>query len=195
MNLTENEARSRVMKGAHMILEGLEKKTFDVIEDDPHMKNTPIRFANMLIECTTPPDFNFTTFPNEEQVDEMVIVQDIPFYSFCQHHIVPFFGKAHVAYIPGSRVAGLSKFARCVQATARGLWVQEHLGVAIADAMCEHLADPVGVAVILKAEHLCMAMRGVRTPGTVTTTSVMRGAFADHSKQARSEFLSIVGDR
>jgi GTP cyclohydrolase I len=158
-----------------------------------HMQDTPKRMAKMLWEMTHPEPFNFTTFPNENNVDEMVVVQDIPFYSLCQHHIVPFFGKAHVAYIPGSRVAGLSKFARCVQTTARGLWVQEHLGTAIADAMCEHLADPVGVAVVLKAEHLCMAMRGVRTPGTVTTTSVMRGAFADHHKQARAEFLSLIG--
>lgn len=162
------------------------------IEENEHTADTPMRFAKMLWDLTHPEPFNFTTFLNDNKVDEMVVVKDIPFYSLCQHHIVPFFGKAHIGYIPGSRIAGLSKFARVVRTTARGLWVQELLGVAIADTLEGGLKDPIGLAVVLEAEHLCMAMRGVQVANSCTTTSVMRGAFADHSRQARSEFFSLI---
>jgi GTP cyclohydrolase I len=160
--------------------------------DNEHMAKTPERWATLLWELTHPDPVAFTTFDNTDKVDEMVVIKDISFYTLCAHHIIPFFGKAHIGYIPGSKIAGLSKFARVVRQAARGLWVQEHLGVAIADTLTAGLVDPVGVAVVLEAEHLCMAMRGVQVQNARTTTSVMRGAFLDPNKQARAEFLALI---
>jgi len=154
------------------------------------MERTPERFAKMLIELTTPDTFEFTTFPSD--VDEIVLVRDIPFVSLCAHHIVPFVGVAHIAYIPQGKVGGLSKFARLVQAISKGLWNQEALTQTITAHLEDHL-QPVGSAVIMSAEHLCMTIRGVQTPGTRTTTSSMRGAFADHDRMARSELFSLLG--
>ncbi len=167
-------------------------EALDVGLDTEHTKDTPERYARMLWELTHPPKFEFTTFPNEPAVDEMVVLNDIPFFSLCQHHVIPFFGVAHVGYIPGSRLAGLSKFARAVQSVSKGLWVQELLNSAIADAIENALVDPLGVAVVLSAEHLCMSMRGVQVPGVRTTTSVLRGAFADHKRLARQEFFNHI---
>lgn len=158
-----------------------------------HMKKTALRFVSMMKELTTPdPTFEFTTF--ESKSDEMVVLSPIPFYTLCAHHVVPFFGEAHVAYIPDRKIAGLSKFARLVKQTAKGLWVQENLTQRVADRMTEYLA-PLGVGVIMQAEHLCMAMRGVKQPGVVTTTSAMQGVFSDHSRTAKAEFLSIINLR
>jgi GTP cyclohydrolase I len=145
----------------------------------------------MLQELTAKDDFVFTVFDNENDVDEMIIIQDIPFYTLCAHHLVPFFGKAHVAYIPSDCIAGLSKFARAIRYMARGLWVQEQLTDAIAIYLEDHLR-PRGLAVVLGAEHFCMSMRGAQVPGTRTTTSAMRGVFLDSSKGARSEFLNLI---
>jgi GTP cyclohydrolase I len=145
----------------------------------------------MLREMTTPEEYKFTTFENTEHIDEMVVVQDMPFYALCNHHVVPFFGMAHVAYVPERRIAGLSKFARAVKNISKGLWVQENLTVAIADFLEEKLA-PRGIAVVMKGEHLCMAMRGVGMPGALTTTSCMRGVFADHNRTAKAEFMSML---
>ncbi len=122
--------------------------------------------------------------------DEMVIVSDIEFYSLCAPHLLPFFGKAHVAYIPKGKVIGLSKVARLVDVFARRLQVQERMTREVADAIVEAIA-PQGVAVILEAQHLCMMMRGVEKQGSMTTTSAMLGAFRD-SPQTRNEFLSLV---
>jgi GTP cyclohydrolase I len=122
----------------------------------------------------------------------MVIVRDIPFVTLCAHHLVPFMGHAHVAYVPGSKLAGLSKFKRLVNYYSKGCWNQETLTQEIATALEEHLVDPVGVAVIMTAEHLCMTIRGAQSPGTTTTTSCMRGCFADHAKKARQEFLYLL---
>jgi GTP cyclohydrolase IA len=158
---------------------------------DEHTKDTPRRFSLMLKELTTPEVVNFTTFSNNG-IDEMIVVQDIPFYSLCAHHIIPFFGLAHVAYVPNAHLAGLSKFARIVRSYAKGLWVQEELNSRIAHFLDDKLS-PMGMAVIMEAEHLCMTMRGVQVPGTKTITSCMLGVFADHSRQARSEFLSLIG--
>jgi GTP cyclohydrolase I len=159
-----------------------------------HGHDTPKRFVKMLQDCTdrTKEDFSFTTFSNTEGVDEMIIMQNIPFYTFCNHHVVPFFGRAHVAYVPDDLVVGLSKLGRTVKYFAKGLWVQEHLTVEIANFLEDKL-QPKGVAVIMEAEHLCMTMRGVEMPGTVTTTSCMRGVFSDHSRTAKAEFLSRIG--
>ena len=122
--------------------------------------------------------------------DEMVIVRDIEFYSLCEHHMLPFFGKAHVAYIPQGKVIGLSKVARLVDVFARRLQVQERMTRQIAESIVDAIA-PQGVGVILEAQHLCMMMRGVEKQGSMTTTSAMLGAFKDQP-QTRSEFLSLV---
>lgn len=160
--------------------------------DFPHLKRTPERFVQLLREMTTQEeDFNFTTFDNAEHIDEMVVIQDIPFYSLCAHHVVPFSGIVHIAYIPDNYIAGLSKFARAVKFWSKGLWVQEELTVTIADYLEEKLT-PLGVAVVVKANHLCIEMRGVQTPGTLTTTSAMRGYFGEHDRTAKQEFLSMI---
>ena len=122
--------------------------------------------------------------------DEMVIVRDIEFYSLCEHHMLPFFGKAHVAYVPKGKVIGLSKVARLVDVFARRLQVQERLTRQVADAIVEAIA-PQGVAVIMEAQHLCMMMRGVEKQHSITTTSAMLGAFRN-SPQTRNEFLSLI---
>jgi GTP cyclohydrolase I len=151
---------------------------------------TPKRFVQMLQELAMPKEFEFTTFETEN--DEMVIVQDIPFVSLCAHHIAPFMGKAHIAYVPNKVVAGLSKFVRATEYMSKGLWSQEELNVSLANYLTDHL-EPKGLAVIMQAEHTCMTIRGVRTHGSLTTTSTMLGCFADHNKLARQEFLSIIG--
>lgn len=123
--------------------------------------------------------------------DEIVAVSNIPFYSLCEHHLLPFHGYAHVAYLPAERILGLSKFARLVNVHARRLQLQERLSADIARAL-DHALAPRGVAVVLQAEHLCMSMRGVQTPGTQTTTSVMLGRFRE-SDAARAEVLGLLG--
>jgi GTP cyclohydrolase I len=126
----------------------------------------------------------------EVEYDEMVIVKDIEFFSMCEHHLLPFFGKAHIAYVPNGRVIGLSKIPRVVDVFARRLQVQERLTMEIADAIAEAI-DPQGVAVILEAQHLCMMMRGVEKQHSDTVTSAMRGVFKTQL-QTRNEFLSLV---
>jgi GTP cyclohydrolase I len=129
----------------------------------------------------------------EEGHDEMVMIRDIPMASICEHHLVPFVGKAHVAYIPNEqgRITGLSKLARLVDGMARRPQVQERLTTQIADAMVERL-EPQGVLVVIEAEHLCMTMRGVRKPGAVTVTSAVRGSFRD-SMSTRMEAMNLLG--
>lgn len=159
--------------------------------ENSHHADTPRRYLKMLKELTEAEEFNFTTFDNELGLDEMIIIRDIPFYTLCAHHLIPFHGEAHIAYIPELNIAGLSKFARAVRFMAKGLWVQEHLTDAIANFIESHL-DPKGLAVVLEAEHLCISMRGAQVPGTRTTTSSMRGVFLDPSRKARDEFLSLI---
>ncbi len=124
------------------------------------------------------------------EYDEMVIVRDIEFYSLCEHHMLPFFGRAHVAYIPNGKVIGLSKVARLVDVFARRLQVQERLTRQVADAIVEAI-EPKGVAVTMEAQHLCMMMRGVEKQSSMTTTSAMLGAFRT-STRTRNEFLSLI---
>ena len=166
----------------------LEKTTG--LKNDVHGENTPKRFAAMLRELTTPQDFEFTTFPAEDQ--DMIVMHDIPFVSVCNHHVIPFVGKAWIGYIPNQKIVGLSKLARCVQYYAKNLQVQERLTRQIAEYLMENL-DPLGVAVVLEAEHFCMTIRGVQTPGTITTTSKMTGVFEDHDRTAKAEFMAIIG--
>jgi GTP cyclohydrolase IA len=161
--------------------------------DDEHTRDTPRRVAAAYAEMLTPRAFNLTTFPNEEGYDELVVARDIPFHSLCQHHMLPFKGVAHVGYLPGDRILGLSKLARVVELFARGLQVQERLTKQVADWLQDHL-DPKGVGVVLEAEHLCMSLRGVRADGSRTVTSSLHGLLrSDH--RSRAEFFSLTGVR
>jgi GTP cyclohydrolase IA len=159
--------------------------------DSEHVRDTPRRVAGAYAELLTPRPFNATTFPNDEGYDELVIVGEIPFHSLCAHHLLPFQGKAHVAYLPGERLIGLSKLARVVELYSRRLQLQERLATEVADWLEEHL-QPRGVGVVLEAEHLCMSLRGVQTTGSRTTTSALRGALKDDAR-TRQEFLSLIG--
>ena len=125
----------------------------------------------------------------EEDYRQMVVVKDIPFYSLCEHHLLPFFGKAHVAYIPNGKITGLSKIARVVDVFARRLQVQERMTTQIKDCIQQTL-NPLGVMVVIKAEHLCMQMRGVQKPHAVTTTSDFTGAF--NRAETREEFMNLI---
>jgi GTP cyclohydrolase I len=158
-----------------------------------HRAETPKRFVAMLTEMMTVTDYDerFKVFPNEQGIDQMVCLAPIPFYTMCAHHVVPFFGHAYIAYVPNKSIAGLSKFARTVKGISKGLWVQEDLTDEVAGYLEEKL-EPKGVAVVMRAEHLCMAMRGVAQPGVITTTSSMKGVFGDHSRTAKAEFLQWV---
>lgn len=129
----------------------------------------------------------------EENHEEMVVVRDIPFFSMCEHHLLPFYGVFHVGYIPRGRVVGISKLARVVDAFARRLQLQERLTSQIADTLMEEL-EPAGVAVVGSAEHLCMTMRGVKKPGTKVVTSANRGVFREH-EATRLEFFATLGDQ
>lgn len=127
---------------------------------------------------------------DEEDHHELVIVDNIPFYSMCEHHFVPFFGRAHIGYIPDGRVVGISKLARVLEAYARRPQIQERLTSQIADDIMEVL-EPQGCAVVIEAEHMCMTMRGAKKPGTVTKTSAMRGSFMKH--ELKQEFMMLIG--
>jgi GTP cyclohydrolase I len=157
----------------------------------PQETRTAARFVQTLQELTTPDDYwEFTTFDNDGY-DEMVTVGDIPFVSLCRHHILPFEGYAYLAYIPNKLQAGLSKLPRTVQYYAKSLQTQERLTSQIATYL-EHKLDPLGVAVVLRAKHSCMSIRGVQSANALTTTADVRGVFADHSRTAKSEFLTWV---
>lgn len=163
--------------------------------DRPGLQDTPARVARAYAETFAglwqdPYDILATTF--DENHDELVLVKDIAMYSTCEHHLVPFHGVAHVGYIPGAdgRVTGLSKVARLVEVYARRPQVQERLTRQIADAL-DDVLKPQGVIVVIQAEHLCMAMRGIRKPGTTTVTSAVRGIFRDNAA-TRSEAMSLV---
>ena len=161
--------------------------------DDPDregLRDTPRRVAKAYAELLTPKPFNLTTFPNEEGYDELVLARDIPFHSLCMHHMLPFHGVAHVAYLPGERIIGLSKLARVVELFARDLQVQERLTRQVADWLQEHL-DPKGVGVVIEAEHLCMSLRGVQKPGSRTVTSALHGLVREDPR-TRQEFLALT---
>jgi GTP cyclohydrolase IA len=158
-------------------------------EPDHHRADTPTRYVKALREMADKEEFKFTTFPAKS--DDMVTQGPIPFFTLCAHHVVPFYGRAWVAYVPDGKIVGLSKLTRLVQQCAKGLHVQEELTPEIADEL-EGRLEPRGVAVVIEAEHLCMAMRGVKQPGVFTNTAVMRGVFGDHERTAKAEFLSWV---
>jgi GTP cyclohydrolase I len=161
-----------------------------VDRSQPGLAGTPARVAAMLAELLTPRPFEATTFPNDAGYDELVVVGDIRFTSLCEHHLLPFRGVAHVGYLPGERILGLSKFARLVEAVARRPQVQERLTAQIADWIRDHLG-PRGVGVVVEAEHLCMSIRGIRAEGARTVTSTMYGLLRERPA-ARQEFLQLV---
>ncbi|MED4163007.1 GTP cyclohydrolase I FolE [Halalkalibacterium halodurans] len=169
----------------------------EAIGEDPAregLEDTPKRVAKMYEEVfaglNQDPKEHFATIFGEDH-EELVLVKDIPFFSMCEHHLVPFFGKAHVGYIPkGGKVTGLSKLARAVEAVARRPQLQERITSTVADALVETL-EPHGVIVVVEAEHMCMTMRGVKKPGATTVTSAVRGTFANDAA-ARAEVLSLI---
>jgi GTP cyclohydrolase I len=160
---------------------------------DEHTRDTPRRVVSAFTEMLTPRSFNLTTFPNDEGYDELVLARDIPFHSLCQHHMLPFKGVAHVGYLPGERILGLSKLARVVELFARDLQVQERLTKQVADWLQSALA-PKGVGVVLEAEHLCMSLRGVQASGSRTITSALHGVLRS-DQRSRAEFFSLAGVR
>ena len=158
---------------------------------DESLSETPRRMARMYAELMTPAPFTPTTFPNDGGYDELVVATQIPFHSLCEHHLLPFVGLAHVGYLPGERIIGLSKLARVVDHFARGLQVQERLTTLVARWLDDHL-EPKGVGVVVEAEHMCMSLRGVQKPGARTVTSALHGLVRDDLR-TRQEFLSLTG--
>lgn len=153
------------------------------------LKETPARYLKFLHEFCSYDEPKYTTFESESY-DQMIVQTDIPFYSLCEHHVVPFFGVAAVAYLPNKKIVGLSKIARTVEYYSRNLQNQERITTQVAERLSEELS-PFGVGVILKARHMCMEMRGVKKPGTFTTTSALLGVMRS-DENARQEFLSFV---
>lgn len=167
--------------------------SFGADVDDESLGGTPARVARAYAELLQPRPFSLTTFPNDEGYDELVLTRDIPFQSLCEHHLMPFVGVAHVGYLPGDRILGLSKLARVVEHFARRLQVQERLTSQVAGWLDEHL-QPKGVGVVLEAEHQCMSLRGVRASGARTVTSALHG-LVRHDPATRAEFLALAGAR
>lgn len=175
---------------------GVERAATDLLRalgrdpDSPHLAETPRRVAAAYAELLTPREFDLTTFPNDEGYDELVLARGIPVHSLCEHHLLPFHGVAHVAYLPADRILGLSKLARVVELFARDLQVQERLTQQVADWLQRHL-EPKGVGVVIEAEHMCMSMRGVQASGTVTLTSALHGLLREDPR-SRQEFFDLA---
>ena len=177
---------AKIEEGVRLILEGVGEDP-----NRPGLLDTPARVARMYEEILA----GMSQDPAElfdEGHQEMVIVHDIPVYSICEHHLVPFYGVAHVAYIPNQsgRVCGISKLARLVDLYARRAQVQERLTSQVADALVEHM-EPIGAMVVMECEHMCMTMRGVKKPGSKTTTSAVRGTFQS-SDRTRAEAMRLI---
>ena len=181
--------RKKIEKGVRLILEGIGEDT-----DRPGIKETPRRIAKLYEEIFlglhTPTDEILTPIEGESH-DEMVLLKDIPFYSICEHHLLPFIGKAHVAYIPSKgKIVGLSSLANAVEIFAKRPQVQERLTTQLADLIMKKL-KPRGAMVIIDAEHLCLSMRGIKKPGARTVTSAVRGIFRTKTS-TRSELLDLI---
>jgi GTP cyclohydrolase I len=161
--------------------------------DSESLRGTPARMADAYAEMFSPRAFDLTTFPNDDGYDELVLVRSIPVQSVCEHHLLPFIGVAHVGYLPGARVLGLSKVARVVEMFARRPQVQERLTTQIADWLQDNL-EPRGVGVVIEAEHMCMTMRGVRAAGARTMTSAVQGLLREDAR-SRAEFFALAVGR
>ncbi|MEV4296846.1 GTP cyclohydrolase I FolE [Microbispora rosea] len=164
-----------------------------VSTDSESLRETPARMAKAYAELFTPRPFDLTTFPNEEGYDELVLARSIPVRSVCEHHLLPFAGVAHVGYLPGDRILGLSKLARVVEHFARRPQVQERLTKQVADWLADRLR-PAGVGVVIEAEHTCMTLRGVRAVGSTTVTSTLLGILREDAR-SRQEFFALTGTR
>ncbi len=175
----------RAAAGARILLEAL-----GVDLDNESLARTPERMAASLGELMSPRPFHLTTFPNDGGYDELIVARSIPLRSLCEHHMLPFVGTAHIGYLPGTRILGLSKLARVLEHFASRPQVQERLTVQVAAWLSAQLA-PVGVGVVIEAEHLCMTLRGVQAPGTTTITSSLLGVLRDDSR-SRAEFLALT---
>lgn len=158
--------------------------------DDPELAGTPRRVVAAFEELLTPAPFQMTAFANDEGYDELVIARDIPVRSLCAHHLLPFTGVAHVAYLPDQRTLGLSKLARAAEMFSRGLQVQERLATQIGGWLNDQL-EPKGVGVVIEAEHLCMTLRGIQARGARTVTSSLHGLVRDDAR-TRAEFLALA---
>jgi GTP cyclohydrolase I len=158
--------------------------------DSEALEETPRRVADAYAELLTPRPFRATTFPNDEGYDELIVARSIPFHSLCMHHLLPFQGVAHVGYLPGERIIGLSKLGRVVEYFSRDLQIQERLTTQVADWLQREL-EPKGVGVVLEAEHMCMSLRGVQKLGAMTVTSALRGLVRDDVR-TRQEFLALT---
>ncbi len=177
--------KEKIKEAIKLFLEG--------IGEDPNregLKETPERVAKMWEEFEREKDFNFKLFEDYSSYSEMILIKDIAFYSLCEHHLLPFFGKAHVAYIPKNKICGLSKIVRAVRAISLRPQVQERMTEEIA-SLIENELEPIGIGVVIEAEHLCMSMRGVRSPGHKTITSSLRGSFLKDMK-TREEFFKLI---
>jgi GTP cyclohydrolase IA len=164
-----------------------------IATDREGLRETPQRVARTYAELFTPSPFEVTTFANDEGYDELVLARDIPLRSVCEHHLLPFIGVAHVGYLPGLRIVGLSKLARIVEHFGRRPQVQERLTKQVADWLDQHL-QPKGVGVVVEAEHTCMTLRGVRAAGSSTITSTLVGTVRDDPR-TRQEFLDLAARR
>lgn len=175
-------------RAAAMFLQALGVDT-----DTEHLRSTPRRMARAYEELFTPRPFDLTTFPNDEGYDELVVARSIPLRSVCEHHLLPFVGVAHVGYLPGKRILGLSKLARVVELFACRPQVQERLTKQIADLLDSQL-QPKGVGVVIEAEHTCMTLRGVQASGSSTITSTLLGTVREDPR-SRQEFFALAGVR
>jgi GTP cyclohydrolase IA len=190
-------APGRLVDASKLDLVAAERAALDLLRaigadvDAPGLIGTPRRVAASFAELLSPAEVAATSFPNEGRYEELVLVRDIPFHTLCMHHLLPFHGQAHVAYLPGERIIGISKLARVVEKFARDLQLQERLTIQIADWL-EHELRPQGVGVVVSAEHTCMTIRGVLKPGARTVTSALRGSLRDDAG-TRQELFSLVG--
>jgi GTP cyclohydrolase I len=158
--------------------------------DAETLQETPRRVADAYSELLTPQPFRATTFPNDDGYDELIVARSIPFHSLCMHHLLPFHGVAHIGYLPGERIIGLSKLGRVVEYFSRDLQIQERLTTQVAGWL-ERELQPEGVGVVLEAEHLCMSLRGVQKLGAKTVTSALRGLVREDAR-TRQEFLALT---
>lgn len=181
-------------------IENAVREILSAVGEDPNREgllDTPKRIAKMFEEIfsgiSEDPAKHLEVFFQNEKYEELVLVKDIPFYSVCEHHLVPFFGKAHVAYLPkDGKLTGLSKLARVVETVAKRPQLQERITATVADTLMAKL-QPYGVIVVIEAEHMCMTMRGVKKPGSKTVTSAVRGTFKTDQK-SRAEVMSMINN-
>jgi GTP cyclohydrolase I len=194
--MPDEGSAKRIVDASRLDLAAAERAALDLLKaigadtDHEAVRDTPRRVAATFAELVTPAPFAATKFGNDGRYDELVVVRDIAFQSLCAHHLLPFHGVAHVAYLPGEKIVGLSKLARIVDACASDLQLQERMTTQIADWL-ERELEPRGLGVVLKAEHTCMTIRGVRKAGALTVTSAMRGCVREDAR-TRQELLSLV---